>query len=109
MVADGIEGNIYESTLEANSRLLLWNSKVVIVDKIDNPTPANKPRFTFDHSRTTEVLPGCNIELSSRIYDYLLNPRYLNLISTNLKYVYTTVPLYPEDRYIFTFFISGIG
>lgn len=109
MVANNIENNIYESTLEANGRLLPWNSKAIIINKVDNLTLADKPRLTFDYLRTTKILPGYNIELLSKVYNYLLNPRYSSLMSADLKYIYTTVPLYPEDRYIFAFFILGIS
>jgi len=81
----------------------------MIVNKVENPKPSDEPRMTFDYSRVYEDLLSYHLELSSKVYNYLSNPRHGYLLSTDLKYVYLTIPLYYEDRYYFSFIISGIG
>ena len=109
LVQDGLEGGIYELTEPANGRLSQWNARAVMVDKSDNPKPEDEPRMTFDYSRVTEDLPGCFLELSSKVHDHLANPRHGCLFMADLKHAYLTVPLHPDDRQYFAFTISGIG
>ena len=109
LVQDGLEGGVYELTEPANGRLSRWNARAVMVDKVDNPQPSDEPRMTFDYSRVTELLPGCHLELSSKVHDHLSNPRHKCLFSADLKHAYLTVPLHPDDRHYFAFTISGIS
>ena len=102
-------GGIYELIEPANSRLSRWNTRAVIVDKVENPGPDDEPRITFNYSRVKEDLPGSYIELSSKVYDNLSNPRYKYLFIVDLKYAYLIISLYLEDRHFFIFKISGIG
>ncbi len=109
IIGDGIEGGIYELTERANGRLSPWNANPVIVDKVPNPTPEDEPRVTLDFSRCLEVLPGCSMELSSKVHDNLSNPKHNTLMAADLKHAYLTIGLHPDDRYIFAFTIPGIG
>lgn len=109
LVQDGLEGGIYELTEPANGRLSQWNARAVMVDKVENPTPSDEPRMTFDYSRVTELLPGAHMELSSKVHDHLSNPRHGCLFTADLKHAYLTIPLHPDDRHYFAFTISGIG
>ena len=47
LITDGLNGGVYERTQSANRQLSDWNAQAVLVDKIENPTPADKPRLTF--------------------------------------------------------------
>jgi len=109
LVQDGLFGGVYELIEPANGRLSLWNVRAVIVDKVENPTPSNEPRMTFDYSRIYEDFLGAFMELLFKVYDHLSNPYHGCLFSADLKYVYLTVPIHPDDRYCFAFTISGIG
>ncbi len=64
---DGIKGGVYELAEPANGRLSPWNARAVIVDKVENPTPEDEPRVTFDYGRVLELLPGTHLELSSKV------------------------------------------
>lgn len=88
LVTDGLKGGIYEHTTAANGRLSEWNARAVLVDKVENPTPADEPRLTFDYSRVNEDLPGSYLELSSKVYDNLSSPQHSCLFSTDLKHGY---------------------
>ena len=79
-----------------------------MVDKVKNPGPNNESRITFDYSRVIELLSGAHLKLSSRVHDYLSNPKHGCLFLADLKHVYLTVPLYSNDRYFFAFTISEI-
>ena len=109
IVQDGIAGGVYELTEPANGRLSQWNARAVIVNKVEDPTPQDEPRITFDYSRVTEDLPGTYLELSSKVHDNLSDPRHKCLFAADLKHAYLTIPLHPEDRHFFAFTISGIG
>lgn len=47
-----------------------------MVDKVDNPTPEDKPRMTLDYSRVDELLPGAHMELSSKVHENSSDPRH---------------------------------
>ena len=109
IIGDGLDGGVYELTEPANGRLSQWNARAVIVDKVENPTPEDEPRVTFDYSRVHEELPGSHLELSSKVHDNLSDPRHQCLFAADLKHAYLTIPLHPDDRHYFAFTISGIG
>jgi len=109
LVMDGLLGGVYELTEPANGRLSPWNARAVMVDKVEDPTPEDEPRMTFDYSRVYEILPGSHLELSSKVHDHLSNPRNRSLFQADLKHAYLTVPLHRDDRHKFAFTISGIG
>ncbi len=109
LVTDGIKGGIYEYTEPANGRLSEWNARAVLVDKVEDPTPTDEPRLTFDYSRVNEDLPGSYLELSSKVHDNLSNPQHTCLFAADLKHAYYTIELHPDDRHLFAFTISGIG
>jgi len=109
IVTDGIKGGVYELNEPANGRLSQWNARAVIVDKVEDPTPEDEPRVTFDYSRVEEDLPGSHLEHSSKVHDNLSDPRHRSLFAADLKHAYLTIPLHPDDRHNFAFTISGIG
>ena len=109
IIQEGLDGGIYELTEPANGRLSQWNARAVVVDKVENPTPQDEPRITFDYSRVKEDLPGTYMELSSKVHDNLADPRHKCLFAADLKHAYLTIPLHPDDRHYFAFTISGIG
>ena len=109
LVQDGIDGGVYERTQTANGRLSDWNSRIVMVDKVDNPTPEDEPRTTFNYSNVKETMPGCYLELMSKVHDYLADPRHKVYFMADIKHGYYNVLLHPDDRHIFAFTIPGIG
>ena len=82
--------------------------RAIIIDKVKNSTSKNKSYITFDYFRVIEFLLDFYLELSLRVYNYLSNPRYKYLFSTNLKYTYLIISLYLDDRYYFAFIILEI-
>lgn len=109
IIQEGLDGGIYEHTEAANGRLSRWNARAVVVDKVENPTPQDEPRVTFDYSRVSEDLPGTHMELSAKVHDNLSDPRHKCLFAADIKYAYHTIPLHEDDRHFFAFTISGIG
>lgn len=109
LVSDGIQGGIYEHTVTANGRLSEWNARAVLVDKVPDLLPKDKPRLTFDYHQVHENLPGIHMELSARVHDSLSDQRHENLFSADLKHAYYSISLHPDDRHIFAFTIQGIG
>lgn len=85
IIQEGIDGGVYEYTERANGRLSPWNARAVVVDKVENPTPADEPRVTLDYSRVAEILPGTYVERGSRVHDYLSNPKHKVLFLADLK------------------------
>ena len=63
----------------------------------------------FNYFRITKLLSGIYLKLSFKVHDYLSNSRYEYLFTIDLKYVYLTILLYPNNRYYFTFIILGVG
>lgn len=108
LVSDGIQGGIYEHTVTANRILSAWNARVVLVDKVPNPLPTDKPRLTFDYHQLHEDLPGVHMELSAHVHDSLSDPRHGTLFLADLKHAYYSISLHPDDRHIFAFTIQGI-
>ena len=109
IIGNGITGKVYEYIEPINGKLSLWNTKTVIVDKVNNPGPNDEPRVTFDYSKIHEDLPGFYLELNSKVHDSLSDPYHQCLFSADLKHAYLTIPLHPDDRHYFAFTISGMG
>jgi hypothetical protein len=109
IVTDGIKGGVYELVEPANGWLSPWNARAVIVDKVENPTPQDEPRVTFDYFRVHEELPGSFLELFSKVHDNLSDPRHKVFFSADLKHAYLIISMHSDDRHYFAFFISGIG
>jgi len=81
----------------------------VIVNKVKDLTPEDEPRVTFDYLRVEEDLLGSHLKLLSKVHDNLLDLYYRSLFAADLKYIYLTILLHPNNRYNFTFTISSIG
>ena len=109
LVQDGINGGVYEKTGLIDGRLSPWNARAVLVDKVENPTPNDEPRMTYDYSRVVEELPGTHMPLMSGCHDYLSDPRHRCFMTADLKHAYSTVLVHPEDRKFFAFTIPGMG
>ena len=109
IVQDGMMGGIYERTQHANGKLSAWNAQAVIVDKTEDPKPTDEPRITFNYSNVKEDMPGSHMELSSKVHDYLSDPRHKTFFQADIKHGYFSVILHPEDRHVFAFTIPGIG
>ncbi|KAK6585464.1 hypothetical protein PZA11_002191 [Diplocarpon coronariae] len=108
-VNEGLSCGFYERTMVANGQLSDWNAQAVVVDKVENPQPWDEPRITFNYRNVIEQMPGCYMELSSKLHDYLGHPTHKSFLKFDLKNAYWCVPVHPADRHYFAFTISGIG
>ncbi|KAI0992445.1 hypothetical protein K3495_g15740, partial [Podosphaera aphanis] len=105
IVKEAMACGMYERTLTANGELSDWNADAVLVNK-----PGQKePRITFNYGNVWEDMPGCYLELMSKVHDYLSNPAHQFYHQFDLKHGYWCVPVYPPHRHMFAFTISGIG
>ena len=86
LVQDGMKGGIYKRTQSANGRLSAWNAQAVLVNKVENPGPNNEPRLTLNYSKVKEEMPGSHLELSSKVHDYLADPRHQCYFQANVKH-----------------------
>lgn len=80
-----------------------------MVDKVENLTPENKPRITFNYQHVNETKPENYLNLVSKCHDFVNKPHYTIYSKLDLKYGYFTIELDPKDRYIFAFTIPRIG
>jgi len=94
LIYNSLLGGVYELTKPTNSRLSEWNTRAVIVDKVKNPKPSDEPRIIFDYSKVYEDLLGYYLKISSKVHNYLSNPRYSYLFVADLKYTYLIILLY---------------
>ena len=105
LVQDGIRGGVYERTDLRDGRMSAWNARAVLVDKVENSTPQDETRMTYDYSHVIEELPGTHIKLISGCHDYLFDPRHGCYITADLKHAYSTVEVHSDDRHYFSFTI----
>ena len=96
-MSDRIKKGIYERTDQYDGKMLPWNARAVMIDKIENPKPTDKPRMTFDYSKIVEKLPGMHMQLISGCYDYLSHSKHGVFMTANLKYAYSIVSVHPAD------------
>ncbi|KAI0995222.1 hypothetical protein K3495_g12960, partial [Podosphaera aphanis] len=88
IVKEAMACGIYERTLTANGELSDWNADAVLVNK-----PGQKePRITFNYRNVWEDMPGCYLELMSKVHDYLSNPSHRFYHQFDLKHGYWCVP-----------------
>lgn len=109
IIGDGLARGINELTELANGRMSLWNTRPVIVDKVENFTLEDESRVMLDYSKVPEILLGAHLELSSKDHDNLLDSRHCTLFVADLKHAYLTIELHPEDRHYFAFTILRLG
>ena len=62
IIQEGLDGGTYEHTEVANGRLSRWNARAVVVHQVEDSTPQDEPRITFDYSCVNEDLPGIHME-----------------------------------------------
>ena len=67
-----------------------WNTNPTIVPKPDQPPGLKNPeiRVTFDYSHVTEDLPGCFLELTEEIHDFLSHLDHGCFIQLDLKHAF---------------------
>jgi hypothetical protein len=81
----------------------------VLVDKVENLGPNDEFRLIFNYRNVHEDMPGCAFVFASKVYDYLSDPRHEYFLSADIKYGYFAIKIYLADRYVFAFYIDGIG
>jgi hypothetical protein len=88
-----------------------WNANPTIVPKPDQPPDLKNPeiRVTFDYSHVTKDLPGCFLELTEEIHDFLSYLDHGCFIQLDLKHAFWSLPVHKDNRYIFAFIVLGIG
>lgn len=79
---------MYEKTVAANGKLSDWNAQAAIVDKTDNPSPRDEPRITFNYQNVKENIPGCFLELISKVNDHLSHLLHKFLLKFDVKHGY---------------------
>lgn len=100
---------MFEKIITANGKLSDWNAQAVIVDKSDNLDHWDEPRITFNYQNIKEDMPGCYLELMTKVHDCLSNSSHDFFLKFGVKHGYWNILVHPEDRYYFAFTISGIG
>jgi hypothetical protein len=108
IVIDKIKSDVYELTKSANEWLSFWNTRAVIVNKIENLTSQNESRVIFDYFRIHEKLLDSFLKLFSKVHDNLSDFRHKMFFSADLKHVYLIIFMHSDDRHYFAFFISNI-
>lgn len=81
----------------------------VLVPKLDNAKPSDKPRLTWNYSYVRETMPGTYLELIPRAHDYLSDLRHQCYFIADLKHRYYAIELEPESRQVFAFYMNGFG
>ena len=94
-----------------NRQFSSWNTNPIIVLKLDQPLGLKNPEMcvTFDYSHVTKDLPGCFLELTEEIHDFLSHLDHGCFIQLDLKHAFWSLPVYKDDRYMFAFTVPGIG
>ena len=108
LVQNEIDEEMYEHTQTANERLSDWNFWIVMINKVDNPTPENESRMMFNYSNIKETMSECYLELMFKVHDYLADLCHKIYFIADIKYSYYNVLLHSDDQHIFVFIISGI-
>jgi hypothetical protein len=88
IIQEGLTFGICERTLIANEELSDWNAVAVLVDKQGKGDPY---RATFNYCYVREDLPGCHLELMSKVHDYLSNPRHTVYDQLDLRHAYWSI------------------
>lgn len=79
------------------------------MDKVENPTPQDESRLTFNYSHVLEDLSEPYINLASKAHDYLSDPTHRIYMQADIKRDYFAVELNPDDREMFAFSILELG
>lgn len=108
LVSNDLKKKIYEHIEKNNEHLFKWNARAVLVNKTENLSFSDEPRFTFDYFRVHEKLFEIYVKLSFRIHDNLFNFFHECLFSADLKHVYFIINLDEKARPLFAFTISDM-
>ena len=109
LISDELKNGIYEHIDSKNERLFKWNSKAVLIDKIENSFSSNESRLIFDYFCFHENLFEIYVELFFRIHDNLFNSEHECLFSVDLKHAYFTINLNEKAKFLFAFIISEMN
>lgn len=103
-VAQGLKSGLFERTYAANGRLSPWAADPVMVQK-----PNGEWRLTFNYSLVFETQPGVHMVRADRVHEFLSASSHDVMSTFDLKNAYWTIPIHPDDRYIFAFYVPGVG
>ena len=81
----------------------------MLIDKVKNPGLNDESRLIFNYRNVYKDMPECALVFTSKIYNYLSDSRYKYFQSADIKYRYFAIRTYLADKYVFTFYIDGIG
>ncbi|KAI0995068.1 hypothetical protein K3495_g13114 [Podosphaera aphanis] len=105
-IEEGLESGMYERVPIKNGGFSDWSAGARVVEK---PGSAIDMRVTFNYHNVREEIPGTFMELMSEIHDYLSLPQHKCFLQMDIKHAYWSIPVHESDRYIYAFFIPGIG
>ena len=88
LVDESVKNNIYEQTDQLDEKLLSWNVRVVLMNKVESLKSIDESRLTFDYSRITEIFSEIHLQLVSSCHDYLSNFHHECYIIVDLKHEY---------------------
>ena len=76
-----------------------WNTNPTVVLKPNQPPDIKNPemRITFDYSHVTEDMPGCFLELTQEIHDFLAHPEHGCFIQLDLKHAYWALLVHKDN------------
>lgn len=86
-----------------------WNAAVVVVDKVENLTPKDKPCITISYQHVYETKPRNYLNLAFKCHDFVFKLHHITYFKLDLKHGYFAIELHLEDRYILAFIVLGIG
>src|ERR1700741_4464367 len=79
------------------------------MNKFEHAMLLNESRVIFNFLQVHENLPGSNIELSSRIHDYLTDSSHEVFMQADIKHEYFSVEIHSENHHYFAFTVPDIG
>ena len=72
IILNEIEEKIYEFTKFVNEKLLKWNAKIVIIDKIKNSISKNELKIIFNYLKIIKIFLETYVKLNNKIHNNLL-------------------------------------
>ena len=92
-----------------NGHFSNWNTHPCLVNKVENPDLNNELWLAFNYSQHYKVILGIDIELTSQVYNYILDPQHSVFIKVNFKYSYFSITFHFENCKKFTFYVNNIS
>ena len=85
-----------------------WNARAVLMNKMENPTPQNEFKMTYDYFHVAEKFSETHMKLMSKCHDYFSDFRHGCYMTVDLKHAYFIVEVHSDDKKYFAFTISKL-